>query len=69
MNSERPFRPRLKAEAIVDELINQAGKQFDPHLVLHTLEMIKTNNILKLHDEYFEEKRRQLITHFPEIKQ
>ncbi len=69
MNSERPFRPRLKAEAIVDELINQAGKQFDPHLVLHTLEMIKRNNILKLHDEYFEEKRRQLITHFPEIKQ
>jgi diguanylate cyclase (GGDEF)-like protein len=67
MNSERPFRSRLKAENIVDELISQAGKQFDPHLVLHTLEMIKNNNLLELSAEYLEEKRRYMLTHFPEI--
>jgi len=67
MNSERPFRPKLPPGAIVDELINEAGKQFDPHLVLHTLNMISENNLLDLSPEHLKQIHQNMIDNFPEI--
>lgn len=67
MNSDRPFRPRLDPDAIVGELINEAGKQFDPHLVLHTLNMIRENNLLDLSPDRLEQIHQNMINNFPEI--
>lgn len=67
MNSDRPFRPRLPPDSIVDELVNEAGKQFDPHLVLHTLNMIRENNLLDLSPDRLKQIHQNMINNFPEI--
>jgi HD-GYP domain-containing protein (c-di-GMP phosphodiesterase class II) len=54
MNADRPHRNRLKPEQIVDELSQGAGRQFDPHLVVKILELIKTNNLMDLPDEHID---------------
>lgn len=41
MNSDRCYRPRMPREKIVKELDDNAGKQFDPDVVVHMLAMIR----------------------------
>lgn len=41
MNSDRCYRPRLPREKIVKELNDNAGKQFDPDIVVHMIAMIR----------------------------
>ena len=41
MNSNRCYRSRLTKEIILDELIKNKGKQFDPAIVEHVLKLIK----------------------------
>lgn len=41
MNSDRCYRPRMPREQIVKELDDNAGKQFDPDIVVHMLAMIR----------------------------
>jgi len=54
MNEDRPHRNRLKPEQIVDELTQGAGRQFDPHLVIQILELIKTNSLMDLPGEHID---------------
>jgi len=68
MDSERPFRKRLNPDAIIKELINEAGKQFDPHLVLQLLEMIKEHNLLDLDSDHLERTYQDMLNNFPEIE-
>ncbi|MBQ8195549.1 MAG: HD-GYP domain-containing protein [Oscillospiraceae bacterium] len=41
MNSNRCYRPKLTKEVIIDELVKNKGKQFDPEIVDRTLKLIK----------------------------
>ncbi|THB79285.1 MAG: diguanylate cyclase [Desulfobulbaceae bacterium] len=41
MNADRPYRKRLSPEEIIEELMNGAGAQFDPALVITVLKVIK----------------------------
>lgn len=41
MNSDRCYRPRMPREKIVKELHDNAGKQFDPDIVVHMIAMIR----------------------------
>ena len=61
MNSDRPFRRRLKPKAIIKELGNQAGKQFDPFLVLKIFDIIQENNLLELDESFMEGIRAELL--------
>jgi len=45
MNSNRCYRPRLNKEVIINELVKNKGKQFDPDIVEHTLKLIKQGTI------------------------
>ncbi|MBN2395841.1 MAG: HD domain-containing protein [Candidatus Atribacteria bacterium] len=45
MNSDRPYRTRLSKEAILNELENEAGKQFDPEMVKMFISMLKEKEI------------------------
>lgn len=46
MNSNRCYRPRLTAEQIMDELIKNKGKQFDPVVIEHLLKIIERGEIV-----------------------
>ena len=54
MNEDRPHRSRLKPERIITELVEGAGRQFDPTLVVQMLELIKTNHLMDLSDEHID---------------
>ncbi len=41
MNSDRCYRDKLPIEKIIEELDNNSGKQFDPDIVKHMLDIIK----------------------------
>lgn len=41
MNSNRCYRTKLTKEVIIDELVKNKGKQFDPEIVDHILKLIK----------------------------
>jgi HD-GYP domain-containing protein (c-di-GMP phosphodiesterase class II) len=42
MTSDRPYRKALPMEMALQELINQAGSQFDPELVPHFVELLES---------------------------
>lgn len=46
MNSNRCYRNRLPKDVILDELIKNKGKQFDPDVIDHLLKLIEQNEIL-----------------------
>ncbi len=51
MMSERPYRPPLTGRQIVDELIANAGTQFDPHLIDIFLDALEENPATALRDD------------------
>lgn len=46
MNSNRCYRPRLTKEVIMEELLKNQGKQFDPVVIEHLMKLIKQNEII-----------------------
>ncbi len=68
MSSDRPFRSKLDPKAIIEELYNEAGGQFDPFLVLKTLDIILENNLFDIDQDFIEEIRADLISKNPEIE-
>lgn len=60
MNSKRPYRNRLTAEEIVTELAENAGKQFDPKLVLKLIDIIEEKSIFKVDGSLLEFSRRKI---------
>ncbi len=67
MDTDRPFRTRKSPDYILKELENEAGKQFDPQLVLTLLDVISENQLLNIDKQQLENSRKNLITKFPEI--
>ncbi|MDR3089560.1 MAG: diguanylate cyclase [Desulfobulbaceae bacterium] len=68
MTADRPHRDRLLARVVVNELVEQAGLQFDPTLVLRLFAAIKRHNLLRIEAEILAEARRQLLERFPDIE-
>jgi diguanylate cyclase (GGDEF)-like protein len=68
MNSERPYRRKLTPGEIISELKMEAGKQFDPFLVLQVLMVIEKNHLLNLERQVIEGVRNELLNTFPELK-
>jgi len=46
MNSNRCYRPRLTKEVIVEELIKNKGKQFDPDVVDYLMKLINRGDVI-----------------------
>jgi len=46
MNSDRPYRKRMPSHLIEKELVENAGKQFDPHLIDVFLEIDRVKELL-----------------------
>lgn len=67
MNSERPYRRKLTPTEIIDELKKEAGKQFDPYLVLQILAVIKKNNLLPLDTDFLDQTQQDLVNIFPQL--
>ncbi len=67
MNSDRPFRKRLDGEQIVNELTEEAGKQFDPFLVSKILEIIYTHKLLPVSGQFIKKSKEKLKESFPDI--
>jgi HD-GYP domain-containing protein (c-di-GMP phosphodiesterase class II) len=67
MVADRPHRRRLRPEEIVVELQQQAGKQFDPSLVLHIFQVIEENHLLDLDRQVIEQARRAISLNFPHL--
>ena len=68
MTADRPHRPRLAPEEIVDELLRQAGRQFDPGLVLKLFELIEENRLLDLDRQILEQARQAITSAFPHLR-
>jgi HD-GYP domain-containing protein (c-di-GMP phosphodiesterase class II) len=68
MNSERPYRRKLSPAEIIEELKKEAGKQFDPYLVLQVLEVIKKNNLFDVDPNFLDRSRQDLVNTFPKLK-
>ena len=66
MSSERPYRKTLNPHEILKELTKEAGKQFDPFLVLQILEVIKKNNLFNLDADCIDRAKEELINIFQE---
>lgn len=62
MDEDRPFRDKLAPEAILEELKNEAGKQFDPFLVIKLLDIIEQNQLLELDKDKISQIREEVHT-------
>lgn len=60
MDSDRPYRSKLEPQAILAELIENAGKQFDPNLVLKLFDIIEEKGILKISWEDLDKARKSV---------
>lgn len=67
MNADRPYRKKLSPQKIVEELVEGAGKQFDPFLVGRTFEIIQANELLDIDAELIESALNTLKEQFPDI--
>ncbi len=60
MSSDRCYRGNMDTESIIDELQQNAGKQFDPHIVGYMIEMIRDGFVSEVQANYpvsfFDEK-------------
>lgn len=68
MSSERPYRKKLSPPEIIEELKKEAGKQFDPYLVLQILAVIKKKNLLNLDTDFLDQAQLDLLKTFPKLK-
>lgn len=68
MTCDRPYRHRLEPRAILKELYNEAGGQFDPFLVLKTIDIIFENNLLEIDADFIESIRADLISKNPDLE-
>ncbi len=59
MLSERPYRPALTSEQVVEELERNAGRQFDPHLVAIFIEALEDNPALQLPNDYIATRKKE----------
>ena len=46
MNSNRCYRDRLSKEVILDELVKNKGKQFDPEVIDYLIKLIEQGEII-----------------------
>ncbi|PIE65314.1 MAG: hypothetical protein CSA26_04395 [Desulfobacterales bacterium] len=67
MNSDRPHRPRLKPEKIIEELTKGAGTQFDPELVVNVLELIGNKQILDVEKDRLDKSINQIQKSFSHL--
>ena len=49
MSSDRCYRRHLQKEVILEELIDNSGKQFDPELVRYMIDMIEDGFVYRIH--------------------
>lgn len=68
MTSERYYRPKMSSSQIITELYNGAGRQFDPALTLHFLQVIDNNKLLDLDPEEFAQIKRKLQYKLPTLQ-
>ncbi|MGW8193588.1 MAG: bifunctional diguanylate cyclase/phosphohydrolase [Desulforhopalus sp.] len=68
MNSERPYRRKLSPEEIIKELQQEAGRQFDPFLVLQILFIIEKNEMISIDPVFIKQSREELLNVFPELR-
>lgn len=66
MGSDRPHRKRLEAAEIIKELTNEAGKQFDPYLVIKILEIIKAHQLLEIDADSIDVSIEKTRNSFPD---
>ena len=69
MTSDRPHRQKLPPQAVIQELLKEAGKQFDPALILLFFDIIQHHKLLELDDLILDEARCELRKLFPELGQ
>lgn len=69
MSSERPYRKQLSPTEIIEELVQEAGKQFDPYLVLQLFNVIETNKLFDIDSAFLKLKRDHLLETFPRLRQ
>lgn len=67
MVGSRPYRRPLTAMEIITELKNQAGRQFDPDLVIRLLEVIENKKLLPLDPEALQASRAEVHNSFPVV--
>jgi len=68
MSSERPYREKLSPPEIIEEFKKEAGKQFDPYLVLQILAVIKKKGLLNLDTDFLDQAQLDLLKTFPKLK-
>lgn len=61
MKDDRPHRKRLTPDAIIRELVEGAGKQFDPNLVITLLEIIEERQLLDADHQLLQDARASLL--------
>ncbi len=67
MNSDKPHRPKLQEKQILSELATNAGKQFDPVLVLKLIDIMEENEILNLDKQTLDNNRKTILHNNPAI--
>lgn len=65
MNADRQYRRRLTPEEIVEELKKEAGRQFDPFLVVQLLTVIEKNRLFNLDPVFLQQARQIIFSTFP----
>jgi HD-GYP domain-containing protein (c-di-GMP phosphodiesterase class II) len=60
MTSHRPHRPGLATEKVVQELIDNAGTQFDPELVELFLDVITENSLMDIPPQKVAEAKERI---------
>ncbi len=61
MEADRPYRDRFQPEDILNELQKEAGRQFDPFLVLKLLDTIEKHNLLDIPETDIAAIRAELL--------
>jgi HD-GYP domain-containing protein (c-di-GMP phosphodiesterase class II) len=64
MSSDRPYRPKLSGEQLVQELVDNAGTQFDPSLVSVFIDILSENNLLEIPPETLSAARDKMLISF-----
>ncbi len=67
MNSNKPHRARLQPPQILKELAENAGKQFDPFLVLKLIDIIEKKSILDIDSTILDSSRQTILLNNPSV--